>query len=127
MDAMGAYDMRVSWHAAAKVRKLYGQEGLLEALRHPNPYTRANAAHTLMHYAGPSVEQALVVAATDSDAHVRMWAAWSLGEQGTAAVLPTLEVLSKDSAEIVRMHASEAADKVRQRSVTARTHESSPQ
>jgi HEAT repeat protein len=116
MDAMGAYDMRVSWHAAAKVRRLYGRDGLLEAIKHPNPYTRANASHTLMHYGGAEVERALIVAASDTDRHVRMWVAWSLGEQGTMAALPTLERLTADSAEIVRLKAAEAAEKVKRRS-----------
>jgi len=115
MRAMGDYDMEVSWYAARKVRRLYGKEGLFQALKHPNDYTRSNAAHSLMHDSGPDVEQALVVAATDPDTHVRMWAAWSLGEQGSAAVLPTLQQLTGDRKEVVRLEATEAIRKVHAR------------
>jgi hypothetical protein len=115
MRAMGDYDMEVSWYAARKVRDLYGKEGLFQALKYPNEYTRSNAAHWLVHYSGPDVEQALVVAATDPDARVRMWAAWSLGEQGSAAVLPTLQQLSGDPKEVVRLGATEAIRKAQAR------------
>jgi hypothetical protein len=112
MSAMGDYDMSVSWHAADKVRRLYGRKGLFEALRHPNEYTRGNAAHTLMHCSGPDVEQALMSVAADPDDHVRMWVAWSLGEVGSAEARPTLETLSHDRAEIVRRRAAEALEKL---------------
>ncbi len=115
MNAMGSYDMRVSIAAAKRVEKVYGKAGLLQALQHPNSYTRGKAAHFLTGFPGPDVESALSDAASDSDAHVRMWCAWSLGEQGTAAVLPILETLAHDPEEIVRRHAAEAIEKVGER------------
>jgi HEAT repeat protein len=115
MNAMGDYDMRVSIAAAKRVEKLYGKAGLLQALQHPNSYTRSKAAHFLMDFSGPDVEAALSKAAADPDAHVRMWCAWSLGEQGTATVLPLLEALAQDREEIVCLKAAEAVEKVRQR------------
>jgi HEAT repeats len=120
MKAMGDYDMSVSWHAADKVRRLYGKEGLFQALQHANEYTRANAAHTLMHYSGPDVEEALVSVANDKDDHVRMWIAWSLGEVGSPGVRPTLERLSQDPADIVKRKAEEALVKLGERQSTPR-------
>ena len=115
MNAMGDYDMRVSFAAAKRVEKIYGKAGLLQALEHPNSYTRSKAAHFLMDFSGADVEAALSKASADTDAHVRMWCAWSLGEQGTATVLPVLETLAQDPEEIVRLEAAEAVEKVRKR------------
>jgi hypothetical protein len=118
MNAMGDYDMRVSIAAARRVEERYGKAGLLQALKHPNPYTRSKAAHFLMSFPGSDVETALSDAASDPDRHVRMWCAWSPGEQGTAAVLPILERLAEDPEEIVRLKAVEAREKVQLRSKT---------
>ena len=111
MDAMGDYDMRVSFAAARRVQRLFGKEGLFQALKHPNSYTRSKAAHFLMDFSGPDVEAALTAASSDPDKHVRMWCAWSLGESGTTAVLPALENLGQDPEDIVRSEAAEALGK----------------
>ena len=116
MNAMGDHDMRVSFAAARRVQRLFGKDGLFQALKHPNSYTRSKAAHFLMDFHGADVEAALSAASADPDAHVRMWSAWSLGEVGTAAVLPVLEKLAQDPEEIVRLEAVKALEKVRQRS-----------
>jgi len=101
--------------AMARIRELYGAPALLSALQGDNPCVRAEAAHGLMVYSSEPVEAALIVAARDEDPHVRMWAAFSLGEVGGRAALPVLAVLEKDRRDFVAAMAIEAAEKIRKR------------
>ena len=52
----------------------------------------------------------------DSDPHVRMWAAFSLGKIGNSQALTTLHELSADGEqEIVRSQAKEAIDEIKKK------------
>jgi HEAT repeat protein len=118
MNAMGSTDMRVHVAASKKVEKLYGEQGLLTALSHSNAGTRARAALWLQDFRTPEARAALGTASSDSDDHVRMYVAYSLGEIGTSSDLGTLERLAGDPAEIVRLKAAEAIDKLKAREAT---------
>jgi len=113
--SMGVHDMRVSWHAGDKVAKLYGKDGLLQALHDENAYARAKAAMFLARFPVPDVEAALVMSAADPDTHVRMWTAYALGELSSPTVTPVLQRLATDPQEVVRIRATEALGKVQNR------------
>lgn len=94
--------------AAARKLKTYGKEPFLIAIKHKNPNVRARAAHFLGLLNDPSVEATLIEASTDTDSHVRMWVAFSLGEIGDKEALPTLNILVNDKEKIVSNKAQEA-------------------
>jgi hypothetical protein len=114
IEMLGNNDMQLQAEAQQKL-VLRGKDPLLQALRHPSPGVRANAAHGLGLLHDRSAEGNLLESAVDSDPHVRMWSAYSLGEIGSARALPILERLSNDPEAIVRMHAEEALEKLRGR------------
>jgi HEAT repeat protein len=116
MDAMGSTDMRVQWAASEEVKRVYGEQGLLTALEHPNPGTRARAAHWLAYFRGPAVQDALLKACLDEDAHVRMWAVYSLGEIADDSALAAVRDLEQDPSESVRREAANALKKIEARS-----------
>lgn len=101
MLAMGSNDMRVNFAAARRADELYGTRGLISALEHESANTRAVAAHFLQRHPGFDTEQALLAATRDSDAHVRMWAVFSLGKIGSQSVLERLRELEKDPESVV--------------------------
>jgi HEAT repeat protein len=68
-----------------------------------------------MVYDAPRVRAALLAAAGDRDAHVRMWAAFSLGEVANEAALPVLAELAKDPMDFVATMATEAIRKIENR------------
>ena len=72
-----------------------------------------------MRYDGPEALAALLDAAHDGDAHVRMWAAWSLGELGDPIALPVLDGLTRDRREFVVVMAAEAVGKIEQAETSA--------
>ena len=115
MEAMGSNDMAVNFSAARKFDRLFGTQGLLEALEHHNANTRAVAAHVLMDRPGPEVEAALIARATDSDEYVRMWCAFSLGKIGSASARPVLERLAHDKSEVVSRRAAESLEELQAR------------
>jgi len=108
-------DLDTKHCAVEKIQDLYGAPALLGALEGENACIRSEAAHGLMLYRNDRVEAALIAAGADADPHVRMWAAFSLGEVGDAGALPVLAVLEKDRKDFVAAMAIEAAQKIRQR------------
>jgi HEAT repeat protein len=101
--------------AMEKIQEAYGAPALLGALAGENACIRSEAAHGLMLYRNDRVEAALIQAGGDVDPHVRMWAAFSLGEIGDAHALPILAVLEKDRKDFVAAMAIEARGKIRKR------------
>jgi len=111
---MGDNDMAVHTAAGRKLLN-YGKEPFLTGLQHPDPRVRNRAAHFLGLLGDPSVQNDLVKASKDSDAHVRMWVAFSLGKIGDLEALPSLQELAADEQEIVRREAKEAIEEVKNR------------
>jgi hypothetical protein len=105
-------DLKLKHCATRRIHDLHGAPALLEGLRRANACIRAEAAHGLMRYDEPEVLGALLDAARDADAHVRMWAAWSLGELGDALALPVLAALAEERREFVAVMAREAIEKI---------------
>ncbi len=115
IELMGDNNIGTHTDAARKLRKVYGKEPFLIAIKHEDHRVRAVAAHFLMSYKEVSVQEALIETSKDSNEHVRMWVAFSLGKIGNADSLPTLNILVNDKAEIVSRHAEEAIGKVQKR------------
>lgn len=109
-------DMKVKHCAINKIRDAHGAPGLLQALHSENACIRAEAAHGLMSFKDSAVRTALTDAGRDRDPHVRMWAAYSLGEVGDDGALLVLAELEKDPKDFVAVTATEAARKIRERS-----------
>lgn len=107
----------LSVNAMNKVRKLYGQAGLLRALREGEPRARARAAFRLRDFPDAEVERALLDhVANDADAEVRVQALWSLEEIGTERALSTVERATNDKDADVARKAREATAAIRARS-----------
>jgi len=114
IEMLGRNEEELHSAAASKLRR-YGKEPLLSALKHSNPLVRARAAHLLGLLKDPTVQEVLITMTKDSDAHVRMWSAFSLGEIGNEKALPVLALLAKDQVEVVRLEAVEAIEKIKKR------------
>jgi HEAT repeat protein len=108
MSAMAENDMSIHVAAMRKVIQRYGGPGLRKALASPNERTRARAAHGLASCPGVENEGALVGAASDRDEYVRIWAAYSLGQIGSARGSETLDRLQRDDSAGVRDSAARA-------------------
>jgi len=108
-------DLKMKHCAMARIRDAYGAPALLQALRGDNACIRAEAAHGLMAYGQAGVQAALIRAGRDRDPHVRMWAAFSLGEVGGEAALPVLRDLENDPRDFVAAMAVEAVVKIQNR------------
>jgi len=114
VEMMGDNDMAVHTAAGRKLLK-YGKEPFLTGLQHRDPRVRNRSAHFLGLLGDPSVQNDLVKASKDSDPHVRMWVAFSLGKIGNSQALPTLHELAADDQDIVRRQAKEAIDEIKNR------------
>lgn len=108
-------DLKTKHCAMATIRDSFGEPALRDALRGESACIRAEAAHGLAVYREARVEAALIAAGRDRDAHVRMWAAYSLGEVGGEAALPLLSDLEKDRHDFVAAMAIEAVRKIENR------------
>jgi hypothetical protein len=108
-------DLKLKHCAMGRLRERHGVAGLREALAAGNACLRAEAAHALWVYPPSEVQEVLLEAAGDRDPHVRMWAAFSLGEVGDEAVLPALRRLARERRPFVAAMAREAIVKVRTR------------
>ena len=108
-------DLDTKHCAMEKIQDVYGAPALLGALGGDNACIRSEAAHGLMLYRSDRVEAALIQAGGDDDPHVRMWAAFSLGEIGDKGALPILALLAKDRKDFVAAMAIEAREKIRKR------------
>lgn len=89
------------------------RDALLGLLANPDVEIRRTAAHalSLIDAPDPSVIQALVSGAQDTDADVRQWVVAALGESGSDRALPVLmELVRHDPVDAVR---SEAAFRLR--------------
>ena len=115
IEMMGDNNTAVHTAAGRKLLK-YGKGPFLSGLQHPDPRVRNRAAHFLGLLGDPSVQNELIKASKDSDPHVRMWIAFSLGKIGNSEALPCLHELAADEQEIVRRQAKEAIDEVKNRS-----------
>lgn len=114
IEMLGDHDVVRQSEAGRRLME-YGKGPLLDALKHNNPDIRAEGTHFLGLLGDRSVEDDLIKLANDPDSHVRMWAAFSLGRIGAEKSLPTLDTLSHDSENIVRLEAEEAIEKVKYR------------
>jgi hypothetical protein len=108
MSAMANNDMSIHVAAMRKIVQRYGGPGLLKALASPNERTRTRAAHGLAFCPGAANEGALIGAASDRDEYVRIWAAYSLGQIGSALGSETLDRLQRDDSAGVRDSAARA-------------------
>ena len=106
--------MGVKHCVVKKISRQYGASGLLQALQSENPCARSEAAHGLRSFKQERVVAALLERLRDEDLHVRMWAAYSLGDIGDATALPSLAALEKD-VNFVAMAAKTAESSIRQR------------
>ncbi len=68
---------------------------LIQALNHPNPHARWEAAEALATISDPSAAEALVRALEDEDVSVRWAATQGLVSLGRAAVVPLLTALTQ--------------------------------
>jgi hypothetical protein len=114
IEMMGDNDIGRHMDAARKL-KAYGKAPFLIAIKHENPNVRARAAHFLGLFKEASVQDVLIDASADSDPHVRMWLAYSLGQIGDSKALPALKVLANDKEEIVSSQAKEAIEQIQKR------------
>jgi hypothetical protein len=114
IEMMGDNDIERHMNAAREL-KTYGKDPFLIAIKHKNPNVRAVAAHFLGLFEDPSVQDVLIDAATDSDPHVCMWVAFSLGQIGNLKSLPALNNLMNDKEEIVRRKAEESINQIKKR------------
>jgi hypothetical protein len=115
IEMMGSNDMERHTAAGRKLLK-YGKAPLLMALQHQDARVRNRAAHFLGLLGDPSVQGDLIKASKDSDPHVRMWVAFSLGKIGNSQALPALHELAVDEQEIVRTQAKDAIEEIKKRS-----------
>lgn len=115
IEMMGDYDMGIHRAAARKLKKNYGKEPFLIAIKHENSYVRTQAALFLGFFNDASLQDILIETSTDSDAHVRMYVALSLGRIGNSKSLSVLNILAKDKESIVRSEAEEAIKQIQKR------------
>ena len=114
IQLMSENSQTLSVNAMNKVRKLYGQAGLLRALGEGEPRARARAAFRLRDFSDAEVERALLDhVANDADAEVRVQALWSLEQIGTEGALSTVERATNDKNADVARKARDAAAAIR--------------
>jgi HEAT repeat protein len=119
IQAMESSDVTTSVNATVKVWRVYGKNGLFEAIQAGGPRTRGRAAFRLQSCRDEDCEAMLVkVLRHDEDGFARKQAAMSLKVVGTERALPVLAEAQKDPDPRVAELAAEAADAVR-----ARAHE----
>lgn len=114
-EMMGSNDQAIHLAAAHKLKRLYGKEPFLSALRNANPRVRDRAAHFLGFFKEPGVQEALISIANDPDPYVRKWVAYSLGQVGDQRAISTLRDLAKDHERMVRTNAEEAISNIEKR------------
>jgi len=114
-ELMGSNDQEIHLGAAHKLKRKFGKEPFLAALKHPNPNVRSVAVHFLSFFREPGVQEALISMASDSDPFVRKWVAYSLGQIGDKHAFLTLRDLAKDDQGMVRRSAEESIPELRRR------------
>jgi len=111
----------ISVDATLKVSRLYGNAGLLRALRDGLPTARARAAFRLRDFKDGETEQALLdVVVRDPDAFVRVQALTSLQEVGTARAIPVLQTATMDRDPDVARNARSAKGAIGDRATSRR-------
>jgi len=114
-EMMGSNDQAIHLAAAHKLKRLYGKQPFLSAIKHANPRVRDKAAHFLGFFKEPGVQEALISITNDPDPYVRKWVAYSLGQVGDQRAVPTLRDLAKDHERMVQTSAEEAIAKIDKR------------
>jgi HEAT repeat protein len=97
--------------ALGKIGEPAGQ-ALVGLLRDPDPELRRVAGEQLGKIRYPAAVEPLLAALRDPDPNVRWWAAWALGEMGSASE-EGLEALLSDPDPAVRRWAKEALNKIK--------------
>jgi hypothetical protein len=116
MDLMNRDDMEYHVNASNKVSEVYGKDGLLYVLRNGRRKARYRAARWLWRFPGDDVEQALChIVDDDSDSFLRIQALFSLERLGTERAMPTVEIATHDSDELVASSARDALWEIQSR------------